>query len=102
MLSAKPSPLMKSTSSSSSLSMSAISTDIEDDEDDDNESDVSTTIIDGKRAISLSNFGKFTEQREKREGGGGFMMGPTFGYPLASAGFRALKSGFNTRMWKNV
>ncbi|KAH9516001.1 hypothetical protein DERF_006766 [Dermatophagoides farinae] len=106
MISTTPSPLMKSTSSSSpSSSASSISTDIDDDDDDDvdnddeNESDVSTTMIDGKRAISLSNFGKYTEQREKREGlfNRSSMIGPTFGHPLASAGFRAVKSGFITR-----
>lgn len=34
--------------------------------DDDEDSDVSTTIIDGKRAVSLHNFGKF-EAQQKRE-----------------------------------
>lgn len=36
-----------------------------DDDDDDGDSDVSTTIIDGKRAISLSNFAKFAAQQQK-------------------------------------
>lgn len=58
---------------------------------DEDESDVSTTIIDGKRAISLSNFGKFAEKQEKREGHR--PMGATFGHPMASAGFRAFKNG---------
>jgi len=35
--------------------------------DDDEDSDVSTTIIDGKRAISLHNFGKFAAQQQQRE-----------------------------------
>lgn len=64
--------------------------DADDDMDDENESDVSTTIIDGKRAISLSNFGKFAEQLEKRETNihnRPVINGPTFGYPLASAGY---------------
>lgn len=64
--------------------------DADDDMDDENESDVSTTIIDGKRAISLSNFGKFAEQLEKRESSihnRPVIVGPTFGYPMASAGY---------------
>ncbi|XP_075677281.1 uncharacterized protein LOC113790114 isoform X2 [Dermatophagoides pteronyssinus] len=122
LLSSTPTPstslmMIKSSSSISSpspslSSSSPISTDIDDDDDveDDaaNESDVSTTIIDGKRAISLSNFGKFTEQYEKRENF--FNHNPhnnnshhstTFGYPLASAGFRAIKSGFINRQQRN-
>jgi CRISPR/Cas system-associated protein Cas7 (RAMP superfamily) len=35
--------------------------------DEDDDSDVSTTIIDGKRAISLHNFGKFAAQQQQRE-----------------------------------
>lgn len=61
------------------------------------ESDVSTTIIDGKRAISLSNFGKYAAQQQRRQGRGSIGGGPLdqavpqgaiFGYPIASAGFR--------------
>lgn len=52
-------------------------------------SDVSTTIIDGKRAISLSNFGKYAAHQQKRYSGA--MTGPIYGYQLASAGFRAHK-----------
>lgn len=53
----------------------------------DEDSDVSTTIIDGKRAISLSNFGKYAAQQQKQLGPR--LMGPTFGYSMASAGFRS-------------
>jgi len=67
--------------SSPSLSISSAAS------SDGDDSDVSTTIIDGKRAISLSNFGKFAAQQQKREGHR--PMGPTFGHPMASAGFRA-------------
>lgn len=35
--------------------------------DEDEDSDVSTTIIDGKRAVSLHNFGKFAAQQQQRE-----------------------------------
>ena len=35
--------------------------------DDDEDSDVSTTIIDGKRAISLHNFGKFAAQQQREQ-----------------------------------
>lgn len=62
--------------------------------DDDGDSDVSTTIIDGKRAISISNFGKFAEQQQKRDGIRPMLIGPTFGHPMASAGFRAIKNAF--------
>ena len=61
------------------------------------ESDVSTTYIDGKQAVSLSNFSKFTEQQQRKESkaNGGILhparMGPTFGYQMASAGFRSNK-----------
>lgn len=55
-------------------------------------SDVSTTIIDGKRAISLSNFGKYAAHQQKRFNNAGAMTGPIYGYQLASAGFRAHKS----------
>ena len=34
---------------------------------DDEESDVSATIIDGKRAISLNNFGKFAAQQQLKQ-----------------------------------
>ncbi|CAG2101105.1 unnamed protein product [Medioppia subpectinata] len=34
--------------------------------EDDGDSDVSTTIIDGKRAISLHNFGKYAAQQQQR------------------------------------
>lgn len=43
------------------------STHDDDDNDASDESDVSTTIIDGKRAVSISNFEKFTAQ-QLREG----------------------------------
>lgn len=40
---------------------------VEDEDDNDQDSDVSTTIIDGKRAVSLQNFGKFvTQQRDEK------------------------------------
>ena len=60
------------------------------------ESDVSTTFIDGKQAVSLSNFSKYTEQQQRKEirANGGPLpkpMGPTFGYQMASAGFRSAK-----------
>ena len=35
--------------------------------DEDEDSDVSTTIIDGKRAISLHNFGKFAAQQQREQ-----------------------------------
>lgn len=78
---------------SSGSEENASSTAQEDDRDENDElSDVSTTIIDGKRAISLSNFGKYAERE-------GFELyhrnsQPTFGYPMASAGFRANKNNF--------
>lgn len=63
-------------------------------EDDGNMSDVSTTIIDGKRAISLSNFGKFAAAQQKKDGIQGRMVGPTFGYQMASAGLRPKATAF--------
>ncbi|KAJ6225471.1 hypothetical protein RDWZM_004016 [Blomia tropicalis] len=75
------SPTSTKTSSSVSLSSSSSGT-----SSDEGESDVSTTIIDGKRAISLSNFGKYAAQQQKKDGHR--PMGPMFGHPMASAGFR--------------